>query len=355
MKYRHQYHAGNFADVHKHVLLLEVLEALTRKDKGLLFVDTHAGRGDYYVASRRPQHPAEWQSGVARLLAAAPKHAALRALSRAGRRRRARRQPRVPGLPAARAAACCAPWIARCSSRHSATRPATCARLLDAGGARARRRAPMDSPALRALLPPPERRGCVLIDPPYEERADFARVHDAVVDALQRFPSRRAAGVAARQAARGFRRLVRGAAARYATARPLLASLLWMHPPDSRAALNGSALVVVNPPYLVEQRLREWLPELQRHSRRDRNRAAAKSSATSERALTICVGQRLRHRRRRASAPRRCPGPREAARRCMPSLRKTPSRRRTCSCGSSMTVIGAVRRLHHQVRHAMPA
>ena len=47
MKYRHQYHAGNFADVHKHVLLLEVLRALTRKDKGLLFVDTHAGRGEY--------------------------------------------------------------------------------------------------------------------------------------------------------------------------------------------------------------------------------------------------------------------------------------------------------------------
>jgi 23S rRNA (adenine2030-N6)-methyltransferase len=45
MKYRHQYHAGNFADVHKHVLLLDVLDALVRKDKGLLFVDTHAGRG----------------------------------------------------------------------------------------------------------------------------------------------------------------------------------------------------------------------------------------------------------------------------------------------------------------------
>jgi 23S rRNA (adenine2030-N6)-methyltransferase len=47
MKYRHQYHAGNFADVHKHVLLLEILAALTRKDKGLLFVDTHAGHGMY--------------------------------------------------------------------------------------------------------------------------------------------------------------------------------------------------------------------------------------------------------------------------------------------------------------------
>ena len=52
------------------------------------------------------------------------------------------------------------------------------------------------------------------------------------------------------------------AALQRALTRPLLASLLWMHPPDSRAALNGSALVVVNPPYLIEQAMREWLPEL---------------------------------------------------------------------------------------------
>src|SRR5262245_42378133 len=77
MKYRHQYHAGNFADVHKHVTLVEVLRALTRKDKGLLFVDTHAGRGDYDLHPGDAEHPAEWQSGAARILAATPKHAAL--------------------------------------------------------------------------------------------------------------------------------------------------------------------------------------------------------------------------------------------------------------------------------------
>src|SRR3954469_676629 len=77
MKYRRQFHAGNFADVHKHVLLLEVLEALTRKDKGLLFVDTHAGRGLYDLHPGDAQHPAEWQSGVAKLLASTPSHPAL--------------------------------------------------------------------------------------------------------------------------------------------------------------------------------------------------------------------------------------------------------------------------------------
>ena len=69
MKYRHQYHAGNFADVHKHVLLLEVLRALTRKEKGFLFVDTHAGRGEYDLHPGDVSHPEEWQSGAARLLA----------------------------------------------------------------------------------------------------------------------------------------------------------------------------------------------------------------------------------------------------------------------------------------------
>src|SRR4051812_27469934 len=77
MKYRHQYHAGNFADVHKHVLLLEVLAALTRKDKGLLFVDTHAGRGAYDLHPGDAAHPAEWQSGAAPLLEGAPAHEAL--------------------------------------------------------------------------------------------------------------------------------------------------------------------------------------------------------------------------------------------------------------------------------------
>jgi 23S rRNA (adenine2030-N6)-methyltransferase len=58
MKYRHQYHAGNFADVHKHVLLLDVLTALVRKDKGFLFVDTHAGRGEYDLHPGDTEHPA---------------------------------------------------------------------------------------------------------------------------------------------------------------------------------------------------------------------------------------------------------------------------------------------------------
>ena len=113
---------------------------------------------------------------------------------------------------------------------------------------------------LRALLPPPERRGFVLIDPPYEEREDHARVLAAVADSLQRFESATLLVWLPVKMRGDFDGWL--ATRRAATSRPVLASLLWMHPCDSRAALNGSALALVNPPYLVEDAMREWLPEL---------------------------------------------------------------------------------------------
>jgi 23S rRNA (adenine2030-N6)-methyltransferase len=258
MKYRHQYHAGNFADVHKHVLLLEALEALTRKDKGLLFVDTHAGRGSYELHPGDARHPAEWQSGAARLLQVTPRHAALlryRELIAGGVHGASLHYPGSPLL---------ALRVLRDADRtvlfETQRDEAGALRKALPAAARARVEAGDGFAGLRALLPPPERRGCVLIDPPYEERADFARVHDAIVDSLQRFPT----GVVLAWLPiklRGDFDTWHAALAR-AVDRPLLVSLLWMHPPDSRAALNGSALVAVNPPYLLEERMREWLPEL---------------------------------------------------------------------------------------------
>jgi 23S rRNA (adenine2030-N6)-methyltransferase len=133
-------------------------------------------------------------------------------------------------------------------------------RKLVAGRDRTRVEAADGFAGLRALLPPPERRGCVLIDPPYEEREDYARVIAAASDALTRFES----GVLLLWLPVKLREDFDDwlAKLRRAVTRPMLASLLWMHPCDSRAALNGSAMVVLNPPYLVEEALRGWLPEL---------------------------------------------------------------------------------------------
>lgn len=258
MKYRHQYHAGNFADVHKHVLLLDVLSALTRKDKGFLFVDTHAGRGLYDLHPGDPAHPAEWQSGVSKVLAATPTAEAL-----------ARYRDQVAGgvhggsleYPGS-------PLLAMRVLRAADRAVFFDTQRDEAGHLRkvlpADTRARVDSAdgfaSLRALLPPPERRGCVLIDPPYEEREDFTRASAAAADALRRFEG----AVLILWLPVKLRSDFDAWLAQFCAAvpRPVLASLLWMHPMDSRAALNGSALVVVNPPYLVEESMREWLPEV---------------------------------------------------------------------------------------------
>jgi 23S rRNA (adenine2030-N6)-methyltransferase len=258
MKYRHQYHAGNFADVHKHVLLLEVLAALTRKDKGLLFVDTHAGRGEYELHPGDTEHPAEWQTGVAKLLAAAPRHAALtryRDIVASGVHGGSLNYRGSPTL----AVSALRPVDRAVFFETQREEAGHLRKVLDRSP-RARVEIADGFAGLRALLPPPERRGCILIDPPYEERADFSLAHDAVVDALTRF-----AGAVLvlwlplklRSDFDAWFDALRGAAGR-----PVLGSLLWMHPPDSRVALNGSALAVVNPPYLLEEAMREWLPEL---------------------------------------------------------------------------------------------
>jgi 23S rRNA (adenine2030-N6)-methyltransferase len=259
MKYRHQYHAGNFADVHKHVLLLEVLRALTRKDKGLLFVDTHAGRGDYDLHPGDAQHPAEWQAGVAKLLAAIPRHAALthyRELVAAGTHGGSLHYPGSPLL----AARTLRP-VDRAVFFETQREEAGQLRKVLPESKRARVEGSDGFQGLRALLPPPERRGFVLIDPPYEERADLTHVIAAVKDALARFESAVLLLWLPVKLRSDFDAWL--ATLRSGVDRPVLASLLWMHPCDSRAALNGSALVLVNAPYLVEQEMRQWLPELQ--------------------------------------------------------------------------------------------
>jgi len=258
MKYRHQYHAGNFADVHKHVLLLEVLAALTRKDKGLLFVDTHAGRGGYDLYPGDAAHPAEWQAGAARVLKASPTHPALtryREMIAAGAHGAALTYPGSP-LLALRMLRAADRAVFFEVQRDEAGQLRKCLE----GAARARVEGADGFAGLRALLPPPERRGCVLIDPPFEERADHERVREAVSDSLQRFPTGVLLLWVPVKLREDFDRWLAGL--QRDTDRALLVSLLWMHPPDSRAALNGSAMVVVNPPYLLEQGLRAWLPEL---------------------------------------------------------------------------------------------
>ena len=205
-----------------------------------------------------PQHPAEWQAGAARLLEQPPRHPALvryRDIIAAGRHGASLWYPGSPLLAMRELRA-----VDRAVFFETQRDEAGQLRKVLDGAARSRVEGTDGFAGLRALLPPPERRGCALIDPPYEERADYTRVHDGIVDALVRFPTCVFVAWLPLKLRRDFDLWL--SAFERAVNRAVLTSMLWVHPPDSRAALNGSALVVVNPPYLLEQGAREWSPEL---------------------------------------------------------------------------------------------
>lgn len=258
MKYRHAFHAGNFADVTKHVTLVATLLRLTQKDRPLFLLDTHAGRGRYDIGGAG----GEAESGIGRL-AAAParvRHAALaRYLELVRALNPGETLVTYPGSPLIEAA-----------MMRSEDRAAFCE--LQAGEAASLRREFRGDPrigvhardgfeALGALLPPREKRGLALIDPPYEDSdGDFVRVGSALAETASRWPQGvliawypiKQAGVAARL----HRRLLDAGVER------LMVAELCVYPDDSRAGLNGSGLAIVNPPWQLDADLREIFPPL---------------------------------------------------------------------------------------------
>jgi 23S rRNA (adenine2030-N6)-methyltransferase len=258
VKYRHSFHAGNFADIHKHVTLLALLAALKRKEKGFAYFETHAGRGAYDLSHQS----AEAAGGSGRFGAGEYRadelrnFAALLAGVRASRNQ-ARAYPGSPLIaahelrPQDRAVLSeIIPAEARMLERELEVNPRM--RVERADGFE----------RLRAWLPPTERRGLVFIDPPYEEGgADFERVTAAIVDALQRFST----GIYAAWYPIKDEREVRAWHDGFARAVSCetLVSELWLYPRDSKVALNGSGMLVVNPPYQLAERMQVWLPELQ--------------------------------------------------------------------------------------------
>ena len=261
MKYRHSFHAGNFADVHKHVTLLALIAALQRKDKGFLYLETHAGRGLYDLHGADTHQGAEARLGIGALEAApcdAPAVAAyLETLARA--RREAHASAAYAGSPVLAAlrlrgqdrGICCEIQAAECRALERALR----------GHARMRCECVDGYQALAAYLPPPERRALVLIDPPYEEQADdLQRAGDAVGTALGRLAN---AVVALWYPIKDDRDLAPWIARMAAQLTvPALVAELWLHPRDARVGLNGSGLLIANPPWQLDAELAQWLPAL---------------------------------------------------------------------------------------------
>ena len=191
MNYRHGFHAGSFVDVVKHAILARILVYLERKPTTFRFIDTHAGAGRYDLTSAEARRSPEWRDGIARLLKASPPPpvAALLApyLKAVGPHDRDGVPASYPGSPAiAQALLRADDRIALCEAH-----PEEREKLIAALG-RDRRLTIVGTDgyvALNAALPPKERRGVVLIDPPFEASDESSRVEDALAGALRKWPT----------------------------------------------------------------------------------------------------------------------------------------------------------------------
>lgn len=270
MNYRHAFHAGNFADVLKHLVLTLVLTHMTKKAAALRVIDTHAGCGLYDLSGAEAEKTGEWREGIGRLLAARASlpDAAARVLA-----------PYLDLLESDYAAAADAGGQPRLT-RYPGS-PLIARRLLRAGDAmvvnelhpddreklaelfhrdRQTKVMALDGyTALKALLPPKERRGVVLVDPPFEVAGEFERLAGAVREAHKRFAS----GVlilwypikARGDVDRFYERLAQAGLAKAFAAELQVAAL------DTPAkGLVATGVVVVNPPYTLAGDLEQVLP-----------------------------------------------------------------------------------------------
>jgi 23S rRNA (adenine2030-N6)-methyltransferase len=253
VNYRHIYHAGNFADVAKHVGLLYCLAALQRKDGAFFVLDSHAGRGFYDLQSPEAHKSGEAGRGVQRLIGHAFDAAVLRGYFAAIGARRGKHLARYPGSPALIAGGLRTQDRALFVELMPAEARAAQREIESLG--RVRTEIADGYAALKAFLPPEERRGLVLIDPPFESLDELKLMLRAFADAYRRWPT----GIfmmwyPIRSSTQ--RTLVH---ARFEALRipKMLFADLSIHPDDAGLGLAGSGLMVVNPPFGAEEHLRD--------------------------------------------------------------------------------------------------
>jgi 23S rRNA (adenine2030-N6)-methyltransferase len=253
MNYRHIYHAGNFADIAKHIGLLYCLDALKRKESAFFALDSHAGRGFYDLQAPEAHKSGEAERGIQRLIETAIGTAILAPYFIALRAHRGKRLARYPGSPALIAASL-RPQDRALFVELMPAEARAAERELESCG-RVRTEIGDGYAALKAFLPPEERRGLVLIDPPYESLDELKTMLQAFTEAYRRWPS----GIylmwyPIRSATQ--RSMVH---ARFEALRvpKMLCADLAIHPDDAGVGLAGSGLLIVNPPYGADDFLRQ--------------------------------------------------------------------------------------------------
>lgn len=260
MNYRHAYHAGNFADVLKHVTLALVIEHLKQKPTPFRVIDTHAGAGAYDLQGEEASKTGEWRDGIARLLAA-PKPAEIEAIL----------QPYLAAVHAGNVGGNLrtypgSPLLARRLIRRDDRIIANELHPVDSASLAALfardslvKVSSMDGwTAVKAFLPPKERRGVVLIDPPFEQAGDLDRLVAGLREIVRRFatgtvilwyPIKSAAPIAAFEdqlSASGIERILR------------VELMVKAH--RDASSLSGTGLILLNPPFTTLNKLSVLLP-----------------------------------------------------------------------------------------------
>lgn len=273
LSYRHSFHAGNHADVLKHLVLVQLIDYLKQKDKPFWVIDTHAGAGLYALDAGHATQLAEHEGGIARLWERSDLPPAVSAYVDAVRPLNAKGTlTAYPGSP----------WIAyqllrvddrlRLFELHS-TDIVTLADNFREAGRQVQVTHGDGLAGLKALLPPPPRRALVLIDPSFEVAADYRGVVKTIEEALKRFSTGTYAvwyPILSKPEARALPDKLRAAAAQ--EGKPWLDARLWVRrQPAGTFGMPGSGMFIVNPPWTLASTLQETLPWLADALAEDKN------------------------------------------------------------------------------------
>lgn len=262
MNYSHAFHAGNFADVMKHIILTRLVEYLKKKDSAFRVIDTHAGIGRYDLSGEIAARSPEYKDGIARLMGAdlpqkarplvEPYLEVIRALNPEGGltvypgspllvRRLMRPQDRLSALELH------PQYVEKLSSLFEGDIQV---RVIHLDGWL----------ALNAHVPPKEKRGLVLVDPPFEERGEFERLVDGLLKSHRKF----ATGVYALWYPLKDTRAVHDfiSALRDCGIPKILRAEISIRPASNPPRLHGTGMILVNPPFTLEGELRVLLPAL---------------------------------------------------------------------------------------------
>ena len=265
MNYRHIYHAGNFADCLKHIILVRCLSYLAKKDKPYFTLDTHAGIGLYDLSSEEARKTGEWQNGIGRLLTAEaegmPEGIAALVTPYLDLIRALNPQDGLDSYPGS-------PMLMQQMAREQdrgffiEKHPEDAHTLQIVCGRDRRFHVREDDGwvALRADLPPPERRGLVLVDPPYEERDEYVRMVSEFLQGYRRWQTGLYClwyPIKAMREVDEAAELLKEAGIPNALRAELIIQKL-----DTAKRLNGTGLFIINPPYTLHGELKTLLPYL---------------------------------------------------------------------------------------------